>query len=467
MGSGSVAEQMLRFARNMILARLLAPMAFGTMAIALSSASLVDTLMNIGVGTAVIQNPRGGERRYLNAGWWLSLARGLFIYAVIFTVAPWVSRFYGNPQLSILLRVILLSVLFQGAMSAGTNFAIREMKFSKWAVINHGGAICGVVLTVILSFFIRDVWALAIGYCAENVGRCTLSYLICPFLPSFSWDKEATRDLLRFSKGVFGLAFLNFIFSRTDIFVLAKLYPATQLGLYVMAVNLVQTPVSFIMDIQGQTLLPALSQVQGENGRVNRIFFQVASVLLLLGIPVLVFASFCGHSVLTIVYGQRYAPAAACFIVAAFVALFNLANGQPTLVFFAKGFPHLHRTCVIITATSMVLLIYPFTKWLGLVGGQVASLVAILLGFLFQMVRLHRLTDLNLVQYGKILLQASGISLAVALICLGARSYSVLDRPIPNVSIGIAACLFAYGISGWMLMRGNLKGLAPEIIRNP
>src|ERR1035437_9699728 len=74
LGGGSVAEQALRFGRNMILARLLAPNAFGTMAIALSAASVVDTLTDVGVGTAIIQNPRGAEDKYLNTAWWLAIA---------------------------------------------------------------------------------------------------------------------------------------------------------------------------------------------------------------------------------------------------------------------------------------------------------------------------------------------------------------------------------------------------------
>jgi len=59
LGMGSVAEQALRFARNMLLARILAPGAFGTMAIVLSSASLVDVLTDVGMTAGIIQSPRG------------------------------------------------------------------------------------------------------------------------------------------------------------------------------------------------------------------------------------------------------------------------------------------------------------------------------------------------------------------------------------------------------------------------
>ena len=222
-GGASVAEQASRFARNMILARLLMPSAFGAMAIVMSSSAIVGTLIDVGQKAAVVQNPRGAEKAYLNAAWWMGIGRALAVYVVIFVMAPWVSRFYGIPGLSALLRVALLSTLLEGAMSPRSILPQKEMKFGRWAAISNGGAICGVVLTVILSFILRNVWALAIGFCTENAFRCLLSYILCPGLPSLGLDRRAARDLLKFSKGIFGLSFLTLTLSRTDIFVLGKL----------------------------------------------------------------------------------------------------------------------------------------------------------------------------------------------------------------------------------------------------
>src|SRR5208282_5450259 len=84
LGSASFAEQVSRFARNMILTRLLAPSAFGTMAIVMSSSAIVGALTEVGVRLAVIQNPRGREQAYLNAGWWLATGRALLTYVIIF-----------------------------------------------------------------------------------------------------------------------------------------------------------------------------------------------------------------------------------------------------------------------------------------------------------------------------------------------------------------------------------------------
>ena len=100
LGSASFGEQASRFARNMLLTRLLAPSAFGTMAIVMSSSSIVGSLTDVGLRVSVIRNPRGREPAYLNAAWWLAMGRSLGVYAICFVMAPWVARFYGNLELS-------------------------------------------------------------------------------------------------------------------------------------------------------------------------------------------------------------------------------------------------------------------------------------------------------------------------------------------------------------------------------
>ena len=192
---------------------------------------------------APIQSPRGSEDEYVGAAWWMAFGRAISFGIFLSIAAPFISKFYGNVELGPLFRVSAIGVLIDGAISSeGVHVAIREMKFRKWAVINHGGAICGVLITVILSFYIRDVWALVIGYSSESVARFVLSFVVCPYVPPRKIPVAAVRDLLSFSRKAFGLALLNLIFARTDIFVLAKLRSATELGLYSMAIYLVQTP---------------------------------------------------------------------------------------------------------------------------------------------------------------------------------------------------------------------------------
>jgi PST family polysaccharide transporter/lipopolysaccharide exporter len=455
LGTGSVAEQVVRFARNMLLARLLAPGAFGTMAIVMSSASLIDTFTDVGVKAAIIQNPQGGKAAYLSASWWLGMVRAIFSYWIIFAVAPWVGSFYGRAELSGLLRVALLGILFNAALSPRSTLAQREMKFGRWAAITNGGGICGVILTVVLSFFIRDVWALAIGYCGENVFRCVLSYALCPGMPSRRFDWHAARDLLTFSRGVFGLALLNLVIARADIFVLARLYSSAALGFYTMAIALVATPSVFFTNMLGQTLMPALSSVQEDSERLNRILLEVTYWLILLGLPAAVFICLCAPSLLTLAYGARYVAAVGPLSVASAVVFLTVLNAMPTGVLFATGRPALHRQAVAATAATMLVAIYPACRFLGPIGGQIAALLAIAVGYLFQLVRLRDVTGLNLLRYWRTFVPAALGSAAMLGIVLGSRRLGLSTRPIADIALCAGSCLVSYVICA----SGHLRAL--------
>jgi len=457
LGSGSVAEQAARFGRNMILTRLLAPEAFGALAIVLSVNSVIVSFTDIGVREGLVQNPKGGEQHYVDAAWWLGFGRAVLLAAVLFAVAPLVAGFYGNPELTALLRLSTAGIILGGASSPRADIARKEMKFRKVAAIGNIGGICGVVITLILCLVIRDVWALVLGSCAESAARTTLSYVLCPYVPSLRWNKEATRDLLRFSKGLFGLSFLNLIFARADIFVLAKLYSPAVLGLYTMAIYLVQTPTNFIMNVLGQTLMSAFSQIQSDARRTNRILIQVTSLVVMLGLPALAFVFFCGRSLLTLTYSARYGAFTGAMVLASLVALVNVMNGQITLVFYSRGLPNLHRTAVVAMAAAMVLAIYPLAKWLGPLGGQVACLVAVIVGYLFQVRRVRQLTGLGIALYAKSFPIAVLASLSVVALSLSARSFAVLTGPVTNIALGIVGCLVAYILACAIHLKGQVR----------
>jgi O-antigen/teichoic acid export membrane protein len=455
MGMGSVSEQSFRFLRNMILARLLAPSAFGTMAIVMSTNALLQAFSEIGVREALIQNPRGTEPEYVNTAWWMSFCRSLFVYATLFAAAPYVARFYADPQLTRLLRVAISCLVLEGAMSSRSYIAMKQMKFRLWAMIQHGGGIIGVATTLVLGFFIRNVWALVIGTCTESAARFVLSFVICPFLPSIRIDRVALKDLLRFSRGLFGLAPLFIVFMRTDVFVLGKLISATALGYYSMGIAVAQVPAGFIANLLGQLFMPAMAHVQDDKARMRRIVLQVSAVIVLVFMPAIVFAYFCGGPFLRLVYGPSYAVAVTSLILASCGVLITLLNNPITTAFYATGAPELHRRCIVAMAVTMAALTYPLAKWLGPAGAQVASLISISAGVVAQFPLATRLMNVRASDYGKIFIHGTATSAVVTAFCLLARFAPHANRPVVTVGLGALACLLAYAGMALLFLRNR------------
>jgi O-antigen/teichoic acid export membrane protein len=254
------------------------------------------------------------------------------------------------------------------------------------------------------------------------------------------------RELYRFSKEAFGLSFLNLIFIRTDIFVLGKLYSTTALGFYTMSVALVQTPSTFLATMMGQTLFPAFAHVQGDKERINRILGEVTSWMILLGLPGVAAIYLCGHSLLRVVYGARYAAGAGPLAFATAVVFFNMLNAAITCVFVGLGRPGLHRRAVAASAVVMLIAIYPACKLLGVVGGQVAALAAILVSYLLQVMRMRELTGLSVFRYGKAFVPAVLVSAGVLAVGFGARFFGLAARPPINIALGVATCVLAYAL---------------------
>jgi hypothetical protein len=111
----------------------------------------------------------------------------------------------------------------------------------------------------------------------------------------------------------------------------------------------------------------------------------------------------------------------------------------------------------LIMAVIMIIITYPFAKWFGLVGGQLACLVAVVVGYLFQLERVRGLTDLDLSQYSKSFPIAVGVSFSVAVVCLGARLSPAFGRPVPTIIVGVVGCLLAYAFSAALFLHNNRR----------
>src|SRR4051812_38749859 len=156
LGVGSVGEYGLRFARNMILARILAKEAFGLMAIVLSVCSLFQVLTGLWIKESVVQNPRGAEKTFLNGIWFLAIGLAAVLMVAAYFLAPWIAQFYEAESLVDLIRVAFLSVLFLGAMSPRAYVAIKQMEYRKWVIVQQGGGILGVATTIVLAFSMKS-----------------------------------------------------------------------------------------------------------------------------------------------------------------------------------------------------------------------------------------------------------------------------------------------------------------------
>jgi O-antigen/teichoic acid export membrane protein len=154
---------------------------------------------------------------------------------------------------------------------------------------------------------------------------------------------------------------------------------------------------------------------------------------------------FCGHSLLTLAYGQRYGAASVALGLACFSAFFNVLNNQITQAFYAKGMPQLHRRSVALMAVVVFVLVYPLAKAFGLWGAQLACLMAMIFGYLLQVERIRKVTGMKISQYLNAFPIPVFTSIAIAVLWVFVTRYTtVMSHPVPSIAVGVGLCLASY-----------------------
>jgi O-antigen/teichoic acid export membrane protein len=449
LGFGTGAEQGLRFVRNMILTRLLAPEVFGLMAIVLSVNSLFQVLTSVGIKEAIIQNPRGTERTYLNGAWWLGLGRSFFLFLIAFVAAPWIASFYAKPELTMLIRVAFVGVLLQGAWSPGAYVALKKMNYWRWVLIMQAGGVIGVTAAVLLALYLENVWALVLGFVLESFARCVLSHVITPFRPGWHFERQDLEALFGYSRGIFGLSALLLIYTEGATFVVGKLCSTHDLGLYAMALTLARIP-TMLGSMMVDLLIPAFSQIQHQKERVNRNLLKAISLIAIPAIPALAFVACFGKPILSLVYGLRYGAAAVPLALLFANEVLITFNMPVSSVFLAIGQPASLRRFSLLRAVLVIGLIYPAIRWLGLVGAAATLLVAMLCSLCFQLFRLRILANLDVNRLLTIWLRSLPLALPVLLVWAATRAAAFQVSPAVTLISALAASGLIYG--GFLLV---------------
>lgn len=468
LGIGTVAERGLRFVRNMILARLLAPEQFGLMAIVMAASVALEAFTDVGVKQSVIHNKRGGEAEYLNVAWWFQAIRGLGLFAVAYISAPWISHFYESAELLPLMRFAFVAILFNGLISPRVHVLEKKIQFGKLVFLSQGSGLLGTLMSLGLAFFVmRNVWALVIGFVAEAMLRCLLSFVLCPFLPKLTIDRDNLSEVLKYARRMLGIPILAVMAFQMDVLVLGKVVAAELLGMYWLGRQLALQMSILFSRVIYPILLPVFAQKQDDKGSICNAATRITAWTAVFGVPVTTYIVVCAGSLLSVVYGVRYQAVAMSFGLLSIYIFLRAEGSILSQVYFAIGKPHLHRRFVLLRLTILVCLIYPGILLFGVTGAAASVMIANLVGLCMQVVWMKKVIGLRFGEYASSWIP--GLQLApIVLIPSFLLDILGYEHLILDIAVGGLACLAACGVGVLLLGRsGKSRVLLCEAVAKP
>ena len=413
LGIGSSVEYSFRILRNVILVRLIAPDAFGIMAIVLAFYQFFESFTQLGVREAVIQSPKGNDELYLNGVFWLSIFRSLFLFISAYFAVPFIAQFYKDPELVPMMRVAFLSIIFLGAINPWAYALLKNMNYRKWVFLYNGGSLIGIIMAILLGINIANTWALVIGFVAENFVRCLLSYVICHRLPRWKFERESLESLFHFARGMIGLPIFVFLYRKCDVFVLGKVIDSASLGMYSLSYSIVQVPFLVFGTLIPQLLLPQFSKFQNDRGEFNNNVVMFSRYVALFFMPLYSLLLVFSHTILTLLYSETFGVVSPVFKILCLNAIIQSIGTVINTAFFAIGRPQLIRAASILRLLVMLVLIVPASIYYGLIGAAMSGFIAGSIWIVYSIYRLKSIMGLSVYRYLKSLSAPTFYSLII------------------------------------------------------
>jgi lipopolysaccharide exporter len=371
-GGSQVASLLSMF----ILARLLDPRDFGLAALAWAVLYFTDQIQETGVASALIYRRKDVERAAASALIYTPLFSFL-LYAVVFALAPLIARFLHAPDLTAVLRVMGLVVVFRGIRVVPAAILEREFKFRSKVIGDVLAAFGQTCVSLSLAFAGRGVWSLVGGYLVAAAVQATLYWMLIPWRPSpRKASRQALFELIRYGRFVGASNILGVVGETIDNLVISRILGTHSVGLYAAAFRLAELPNSVIGNIVGRTMFSVYSLVQHDLELFRHAYVRNLQRVALVSLPVSVGLAIAAEPIVLALLGEKWRPAVPALRILAIYALIKPFGGVAAEALKGIGKPQWNLALGVLFTIVVIPALVVLTRRFGITGAALSMLIA-------------------------------------------------------------------------------------------
>lgn len=349
--AGYVLGYGLRLLSSLIMTRLLVPEMFGVMAVATVVQVVTSMLCDVGLRQAVIQNRRGDQQLFLDTAWTLQIIRGGIIWAICCACAAaivWLvaagyfapDSVYAAADLPAIIAIISFSSVILGFQSTKSMTSDRHFNQRQLAVVELVSQAAGLVVAVVCGYLTRSIWSFVLSALVASVVNVALTHWYLPGPQNrLRYDWSIVIELINFGRWIVVSSLFTVLAANGDRLMLAGWTDPTQLGLYVLAFNLVLMIEGAGGKLFWSVATAAFSKIALERPEaIRRVYYRsrLTFDLVFVGCAGLIFGG--GQAIVDLLYDERYAQAGSILQVLSFGLLLS-RFGLASALFLALGRP--------------------------------------------------------------------------------------------------------------------------------
>jgi O-antigen/teichoic acid export membrane protein len=430
-----------------ILARLLLPEHFGALALAVTVADFIKTLMHV-TGRRYVIKEQANWQHVVDNTFTLELTLGLVAIVFVGVAGPLMMDILGRPDATRFVQLLAFAVFTNPFGQLGALYE-RDLRFGNANVPVAAAVVAEAIVSVSLAILGLGMWSLVLGRVARFTAMVVLYWVLTPYRPRLAFDVQVWRDAAAFGWPLTGTAVLVFFYWNIDYYIVGRLLDDTQLGYYYLAFQMNAYMLKVRSNISA-VVFPTFCRAGSDAMIVRGFNLLTRYTVVLFLVPCVLMLAF-GPRIVSFVFGKEWLPATVPFQILSVVTAWRAATSYWDPVLVSKGITRPFFVAAAMNAVILPTAGYFLTLSGGISGMALAVLITVVITTPIQVIALKRTVE---VSYRALL----GRPLAVALLHL-AGSLLIAS------TLELAAWpgfLFAIGLS-LVLWGGLIPVLVPDL----
>jgi PST family polysaccharide transporter len=352
----------IQLTSTVILARLLSPQDYGVIAMVMAVTAFAGVFRDLGLSAAAIQKKDLTRDQQSNL-FWLNVAVGALLTAIVSAASPLVVWFYGEPELLWVTVALSFNFLIGSLGSQHGAMLVRNMQFGRNAIPGISGALVSLGASVILAIKGWSYWSLVWGNLSGALVTTVLMLALSPFRPHWMQRDSGTREMLNFGANVTAFEFVNYFQRNLDNILIGRFWGPGPLGLYSRAYSLLMLPITSIRGPINAVAFPALSRLQNEPDAFRNYYLKVTSLIALLSMPLAAFLFVTSAPLVQVLLGKQWLEVAPIFSWLALAAFIQPASGFAGSLLLSLGQGRRYLTCGLFNGIILSLCFVIGVQW--------------------------------------------------------------------------------------------------------
>ena len=308
-------------AANIILARILSPADFGIIGMTAIFMTLSTSLVDSGF-TGALTRKKDAVKADFDTVFYFNLAVSCLLYAVLFFCSPFIARFFKEPILVPVIRILGISLVINAFGIVQKIILVRRIDFRTQAWISLVSSFAAAVAAVAMAFYGFGVWSLVVLQVGKLAVNTILLWSVSKWHPGLCFSRKSFRDMFSFGGRLLITSIISTIWSEMYSFIIGKMYSSSVLGQYSRADKVKNMVTSNVSSVMQKVSYPVLASIQDEGERQINVYRKILKTTVLISFTA-VFGvwAVAGPFILTF-FGDQWLPAVGYLRIMCFSGLF-------------------------------------------------------------------------------------------------------------------------------------------------